>query len=32
VRFRKADIDSEGSSDEEEVEPDKELEEWLDDS
>jgi hypothetical protein len=32
VQFRRADIDSESSSDEEEVEPDQELEEWLDDS
>ncbi len=32
VRFRRADIDSESCSDEEEIVPDKELEEWLDDT
>ena len=31
VRFRRSDQDSENSEDEEEVEPDKELEEWLND-
>ncbi len=31
VRFRRSDYDSENSSEEEEVEPDKELEAWLND-
>ena len=31
MRFRRSDYDSENSSEEEEVEPDKELEEWLND-